>query len=264
MLFFSPRVGIWRSRRWRFKFSLGLLLCVVTVVGASAPGKETSLPDIDDEIDFLSSVIAKQQVSNIQPTALKSATTKTQPHLKNASNFTTVQSATHKPAITTSKHPETHTSASRISKPFGVIFPSDSLLVILMSTCVLMGTLALILAGVYCIWMQRERRLAEKVDYPAFYPVGSSSSSSNSSGDKKLAHCAQMYHYQHQKQQMLSMERHKAEPKVSENRAASDEETEEGDFTVYECPGLAPTGEMEVKNPLFDDTTLQKGRNHKE
>lgn len=27
-------------------------------------------------------------------------------------------------------------------------------------------------------------------------------------GDKKLAHSAQMYHYQHQKQQMLSMEKY--------------------------------------------------------
>lgn len=33
----------------------------------------------------------------------------------------------------------------------------------------------------------------------------------------------------------------------------SDEENEDGEYTVYECPGLAPTGEMEVKNPLFQD-----------
>lgn len=33
----------------------------------------------------------------------------------------------------------------------------------------------------------------------------------------------------------------------------SDEENEDGEYTVYECPGLAPTGEMEIKNPLFQD-----------
>uniref|UniRef100_A0A8C5C402 Neural proliferation, differentiation and control, 1b n=1 Tax=Gadus morhua TaxID=8049 RepID=A0A8C5C402_GADMO len=59
-------------------------------------------------------------------------------------------------------------------------------------------------------------------------------------GDKKLAHSAQMYHYQHQRQQMLSLEKHRGEPKIPD----------------YACPGLAPTGEMEVKNPLFDDSTL--------
>ncbi|XP_057240061.1 neural proliferation differentiation and control protein 1 isoform X2 [Malurus melanocephalus] len=74
-------------------------------------------------------------------------------------------------------------------------------------------------------------------------------------GDKTLAQSAQMYHYQHQKQQMLSLEKHKEEPKLPDS-ASSDEENEDGDFTVYECPGLAPTGEMEVRNPLFDDSSL--------
>uniref|UniRef100_A0A8B9S386 Neural proliferation, differentiation and control 1 n=1 Tax=Apteryx owenii TaxID=8824 RepID=A0A8B9S386_APTOW len=78
---------------------------------------------------------------------------------------------------------------------------------------------------------------------------------SSQPGDKTLAQSAQMYHYQHQKQQMLSMEKHKEEPKLPDS-ASSDEENEDGDFTVYECPGLAPTGEMEVRNPLFDDSTL--------
>ncbi|XP_042564061.1 neural proliferation differentiation and control protein 1-like [Clupea harengus] len=98
-------------------------------------------------------------------------------------------------------------------------------------------------------------RLAQKVDYPAFGVLAPHSHDSTSSGDKKLAHSAQMYHYQHQKQQMLSL-KHRDEAKMTESGATSDEENEDGDFTVYECPGLAPTGEMEVRNPLFDDSTL--------
>lgn len=35
--------------------------------------------------------------------------------------------------------------------------------------------------------------------------------------------------------------RHKEEPKLPDS-ASSDEENEDGDFTVYECPGLAPVG----------------------
>ncbi|VEN51883.1 unnamed protein product [Callosobruchus maculatus] len=68
-----------------------------------------------------------------------------------------------------------------------------------------------------------------------------------------------MYHYQHQKQQIISMESctiSRVQPgdrHGSVSEAESDEENEEGDYTVYECPGLAPTGEMEVKNPLFQD-----------
>lgn len=34
--------------------------------------------------------------------------------------------------------------------------------------------------------------------------------------------------------------RHRDEPKVPDSGATSDEENEDGDFTVYECPGLAP------------------------
>ena len=34
--------------------------------------------------------------------------------------------------------------------------------------------------------------------------------------------------------------RHRDEPKVPDSGASTDEENEDGDFTVYECPGLAP------------------------
>lgn len=75
---------------------------------------------------------------------------------------------------------------------------------------------------------------------------------------------------------------HQPEQKGTDTEVTSDEEEVGGGFTVYECPGLAPvsmqtpetpqndfwlvvlfivnnlssqTGEMEVKNPLFDDST---------
>lgn len=78
------------------------------------------------------------------------------------------------------------------------------------------------------------------------------SNSSNSSGDRRLAQSAQMFHYQHQKQQMIAMEKANNETKQDQSDN-SEGEAEEGDYTVYECPGLAPTGEMEVKNPLFKE-----------
>lgn len=78
------------------------------------------------------------------------------------------------------------------------------------------------------------------------------STSSSSSGDRRLAQSAQMFHYQHQKQQMIAMEKANNDTKQDQSDN-SEGETEEGDYTVYECPGLAPTGEMEVKNPLFKE-----------
>lgn len=84
--------------------------------------------------------------------------------------------------------------------------------------------------------LRKGARLAQKVDYPAFGLLGSHTFDSTlvsnaqtqcsvgqsvgwlqteqppcvilfQTGDKKLAHSAQMYHYQQQKQQMLSLER---------------------------------------------------------
>lgn len=113
----------------------------------------------------------------------------------------------------------------------------------------------MVLTGVCWVRMQRGSRLAQKVGYPAFGLIGSSSYDSGMTGDKTLAQSAQMYHFQLQKQQMMSLKQ-RNDSKIPESGATSDEENEDGDFTVYECPGLAPTGEMEVKNPLFDDSTF--------
>ncbi|KAF5281027.1 hypothetical protein FQA39_LY05232 [Lamprigera yunnana] len=101
--------------------------------------------------------------------------------------------------------------------------------------------------------LQKHAKNASDVEYPAYGVTGPNKDISPS-GDRRLAQSAQMYHYQHQKQQIIAMERAAAnERHGSVSEADSDEENEEGDYTVYECPGLAPTGEMEVKNPLFHD-----------
>ncbi|CAH1271411.1 NPDC1 [Branchiostoma lanceolatum] len=100
--------------------------------------------------------------------------------------------------------------------------------------------------------LQQNVKMAADQDYPAYGVTGPGAKSQMTAGDKKLAQSAQMYHYQHQKQQMLAMEKNHGDMKRNDSDDETEEETEEGDYTVYECPGLAPTGEMEVKNPLFD------------
>ena len=75
-----------------------------------------------------------------------------------------------------------------------------------------------------------------------------SKSSVTSSGDRRLAQSAQMYHYQHQKQQMIAMEKAAANANDAhrpDNSDNSDCEAEEGDWTVYECPGLAPVNKIQ-------------------
>lgn len=79
---------------------------------------------------------------------------------------------------------------------------------------------------------------------------------SNSSPASYVANqnAAKMYHYQHQKQQMIisdhaSAGRHTSASDLDD----SDEDNEDGSYTVYECPGLASAHDMEIKNPLFND-----------
>ncbi|XP_056635167.1 uncharacterized protein LOC130444148 [Diorhabda sublineata] len=115
------------------------------------------------------------------------------------------------------------------------------------------ATVGLIAVGIGWYNLQKHVKNASDVEYPAYGVTGPNKDISPS-GDRRLAQSAQMYHYQHQKQQIIAMERAPpGERHGSASEAESDEENEEGDYTVYECPGLAPTGEMEVKNPLFQD-----------
>ncbi|XP_026497933.2 protein cab-1 isoform X4 [Vanessa tameamea] len=114
-------------------------------------------------------------------------------------------------------------------------------------------TMAIIGFAVGWYTLSRKAKAAADVDYPAYGVTGPTV---DSSGDRKLAQSAHMYHYQHQKQQIIAMERNGMDHRNgSVSDPESEEENEEGDYTVYECPGFATTGDMEVKNPLFKEET---------
>lgn len=121
------------------------------------------------------------------------------------------------------------------------------------------GCSAAAVAGVLVLsyaWYRfhKNTKAAADVEYPA-YGVTGPNKEVTPTGDRRLAQSAQMYHYQHQKQQIIAMESSRGtnERRTSMSEADSEEENEEGDYTVYECPGLATTGEMEVRNPMFQD-----------
>lgn len=139
----------------------------------------------------------------------------------------------------------------------------DIYFVAIVAGCSTAAIFGVISAG-YCFYkFQQHNKAAADVEYPAYGVVGPATSKENvaaattgnvsPTGDRKLAQSAQMYHYHHQKQQMIATEKAATSRHTSASDADSDEDNEEGEYTVYECPGLAPTGEMEVKNPLFQD-----------
>lgn len=227
-------------------------------------------PDLDEEIDFLHSVIQKQHVSKVTPGQKQSNhfdVRTTQPNAPVPKEETqNVQTFTTAPATGATVQPTTKVTGGglKVGPRVKPNTSNDKIIIIMISVCVIAGTVAVILAAVCAVKLQRESRLTQKVDYPAFggATVAPVKANGSSFGDQTLAQNAQMFHYQHQKQQMLSMGKQKPEPKAVDTDVTSDEEEVGGDFTVYECPGLAPTGEMEVKNPLFDDSTLPYQGNH--
>ncbi|XP_036955371.1 neural proliferation differentiation and control protein 1 [Acanthopagrus latus] len=237
----------------------------------ASKGKMSTYPELDQQIDFLAAIISEQrtesrlsapsshdlpkpqsqQLSVASPTDRASTTEQTTSHsvLPTSVATTTASTRNNTPAL--------------LSDPIILPYPSnDRVFIIMSSVFIVAGSLALIVAGACWVRLQKGVHMTQKVDYPV-YGLMRAQTFDNLPGDKKLAHSAQMYHYQHQKQQMLSLEKHRDEPKVPDSGASTDEENEDGDFTVYECPGLAPTGEMEVKNPLFDDSTLYFQKFHK-
>lgn len=101
-------------------------------------------------------------------------------------------------------------------------------------------TVGLIALGIGWYTLHKKGIAAADVEYPAYGVTGPNKEISPS-GDRRLAQSAHMYHYQHQKQQIIAMEnRANNDRNGSLSDVESDDENEEGDYTVYECPGLAP------------------------
>jgi len=132
----------------------------------------------------------------------------------------------------------------------------------IIAVCAAASVFAVIGVG-FCYHRSAKRSGADQdeVEYPAYGVTGPAKECSPA-GDRKLAQSAQMYHYQHQKNQMIAINRSNGGPGgnqgLDESDGEGEVEGEEGDYTVYECPGLASTDEMEVKNPLFNDDPTPK------
>ncbi|XP_041643216.1 neural proliferation differentiation and control protein 1 [Cheilinus undulatus] len=231
----------------------------------STKAKTSPYPELDEEIDFLSAIISEQRTESRM--SAPPAQDVPKPESKQpsepgpAQNESTTQLPTSPSSLFTSvpltpSTTSTNHTPALLRDPIIVPYPSnDHVFIVMSSIFIVAGSMALIIAGACWIRLQKSVHLTQKMEYPV-YGLMRAQTFDNMPGDKKLAHSAQMYHYQHQKQQMLSLEKQRDEPKVPDSGASTDEENDDGDFTVYECPGLAPTGEMEVKNPLFDDSTL--------
>jgi len=135
---------------------------------------------------------------------------------------------------------------------------NDALFLVIVGICSLVGVVGLVAAAIFWYKIQKRAEAALDAEYPSYGVTGPGSSGSKISpsstvSDRKLAQSAQMFHYQQQRQQMMAQEKAHLDTKSVHSDDSGDEAPNGGDYTVYECPGLAPTGEMEVRNPLFSE-----------
>jgi len=133
---------------------------------------------------------------------------------------------------------------------------NDTLFILIVGTCCAVGVVGLVGAAIFWYKVQKRAEAAVDSEYPSYGVTGPNTSGgkispSSTMSDRKLAQSAQMFHYQQQRQQMMAQEKAHLDTKPDHSDDSDDEAPAGGDYTVYECPGLAPTGEMEVRNPLF-------------
>lgn len=102
------------------------------------------------------------------------------------------------------------------------ILPNNSVLVVDLSCVSLLALVACVssvaifsvIGAGYCFYkVQQSNKAAADVDFPSYGVIGPASRTeevkctSPPASDRKLTQSAQMYHYQHQKQQMISTEK---------------------------------------------------------
>ncbi|XP_060094717.1 neural proliferation differentiation and control protein 1-like [Heteronotia binoei] len=139
----------------------------------------------------------------------------------------------------------------RSRPPFPSVNKAVSLTLVVM--CTVTGVSGLVVAAICWYRLQQEVHLAQKMAYTTSRGNQYRYHQPSAYMDSRLAQSCQVHHYQHQKKLLTGED--KDPPKAVEQLST---ESENEDYTVYECPGLAPSGEMEIHNPLFDTSNLRQ------
>jgi len=141
----------------------------------------------------------------------------------------------------------------------------DVQFIAIVAGCSTLAAFLIVFTGYFVYRVHQNQRMTQYVDYPAYGVTGPVKNAMGSPpADRKLAQSAQMYHFQHQKQQMIAVEKNQQAavlPSPANRRGSHSEgesDDEDKDYTVYECPGLAPGGQMEVRNPMFNERKASK------
>ncbi|KAE8585436.1 hypothetical protein XENTR_v10021311 [Xenopus tropicalis] len=196
-------------------------------------GNRSKFTGPDAIIDFLQNMLNSMNEAGFaapsttdNPAAPIFTSSSLQPVFLNNSTAT----GTRKPTSTTSPASGQNSRVSRRKKSMNQNF-SLTLIVI----CSLTGVSGIVVVALCWYRLQKEVQLAQKTAYATC-------------ADRRQHICNR---YQNKKQQLQAQESSRSSLQPY-RQLSTDSEPDTDDFTIYECPGLAPTGEMEVHNPLFD------------
>ncbi|XP_040179411.1 neural proliferation differentiation and control protein 1-like [Rana temporaria] len=124
---------------------------------------------------------------------------------------------------------------------------NQSMSLALTVVCSLTAVSGLLVAALCWYRLQKEVRLAQEMEYKGNHHHPCKRSAAH------MSHYVQQY--SSQKKQFRARESPEKKPC---QQLSTDSEADIEEFGIYECPGLAPTGEMEVHNPLFDPSRTKQ------
>uniref|UniRef100_A0A1I7TZ46 ACB domain-containing protein n=1 Tax=Caenorhabditis tropicalis TaxID=1561998 RepID=A0A1I7TZ46_9PELO len=127
-------------------------------------------------------------------------------------------------------------------------YSSSSLLLLAVGTVMCVGLVGTVAGGSYYYKHHRRTETPDDGEYAPYAGTGPGfRKNKGNKGDETLAYKAQLHQYQQAKQKIICGE---DAPGIIESDG-EDGADEENNYSVYECPGLAPTGDIEVCNPNF-------------
>lgn len=127
-------------------------------------------------------------------------------------------------------------------------YSSSSLLLLAVGTVMCVGLVGTVAGGTYYYKNNRRTETPDDGEYAPYAGTGPGfRKTKGNKGDETLAYKAQLHQYQQAKQKIICGE---DAPGIIESDG-EDGADEENNYSVYECPGLAPTGDIEVCNPNF-------------
>lgn len=155
---------------------------------------------------------------------------------------------------------------SEIDGPNGshyLYYSSNNVLFIVGVTVASVFVIAGVVGGAYHVNNIRKQRNEAFDDFTRYSPAGPgrdmlrrgrgyAGSPVTDLGDDALAKAAHLHHYQQTKQKIIGSDNGINDHEQDGSDEENEDLAEEHNFSIYECPGLAMSGDIEVKNPNFD------------